>query len=160
MHRLRNYNNQDACFIVMRDQDSGDCVQIKTKLTQLCTQTGRAKAVVRIACRELESFYLADLAAVEKGLAISRLANQQNTAKFRTPDRLGSPSQELKTLTQGRYQKIAGSRAIGPHLDPHNVRSASFKALVNAVRSIESAKLLCYIITFLLPLSINTGILA
>lgn len=134
VRRMRGYRKPDARFVVVRDQDSGDCVAIKQRLAALCREAGRPDAIVRIACRELESFYLADLAAVEQGLSVAGLERQQNHAKYRTPDRLGSPSQELKSLTKGLYQKIGGSRAIGPHLDPENSRSNSFKVLVEAIR--------------------------
>jgi hypothetical protein len=33
-----------------------------------------------------------------------------------------------------RYQKISGSRAIGPHLDLHNTRSPSFKNLITGIK--------------------------
>jgi len=134
VRRLRGYRNKEADFIVIRDQDSGDCRAIKARLSGLCAEAGCPKAMVRIACRELESFYLADLVAVEKGLGITGIARHQRNRKFRAPDRLGSPSQELKALTKGRYQKISGSRAIGSHLDPANGRSHSFKLLVATVR--------------------------
>lgn len=134
VRRLRGYRNKEADFVVIRDQDSGDCQMIKARLEKLCIDAGCPKTVVRIACRELESFYLADLLAVEKGLGITGIARHQGSKKFRAPDRLGSPSQELKVLTKGRYQKISGSRAIGHHLDPANSRSHSFTVLVEAVR--------------------------
>ncbi|HOW76959.1 MAG TPA: DUF4276 family protein [Candidatus Competibacteraceae bacterium] len=104
---------------------------------EFCINAGRPNAVIRIACCELESFYLADLAAVEQGLGITGIAKRQTHQKFRTPDRLGSPSQELKKLTKGQYQKINGSRAIGLHLDTENTRSHSFKMLVEALRRIN-----------------------
>ena len=44
-------------------------------------------------------------------------------------------SEELDKLTGHRYQKIAGSRAIAPHLDLSNTRSTSFHHLVTAIRS-------------------------
>src|SRR5271157_72534 len=56
--KLRAYNNPDAYFIVMRDQDSGDCQIIKNDLSQKCKKTGK-RALIRILCRELESWYLA-----------------------------------------------------------------------------------------------------
>jgi len=133
--KVRGYRNQEARFIVVRDQDSQpDCTVIKAKLLGLCQEAGKPEALVRIACRELESFYLADLAAVEKGLALSGLAKRQGHRKFRSPDYLGSPSKELATLTKDRYQKVGGSRAIGPWLDPDNVRSDSFRNLIAGIR--------------------------
>lgn len=138
--RMRGYVNPQARFIVLRDQDSApDCTQVKAKLIQHCQQAGQeAKSLVRIACKELETFYLADLNAVEHGLALKKLAPQQGSVKFRNPDRLGSPSKELAMLTKGVYEKVSGSRAIGKHLDPTNTRSASFKNLVKGIRRMES----------------------
>lgn len=137
VRRMRGYRNAEAHFIVIRDQDSGDCQTIKARLKQFCVAAGHPNAIIRIACHELESFYLADLAAVEQGLGITGIAKRQTHQKFRTPDWLGSPSQELKKLTRGRYQKISGSRAIGPYLDIDNTRSHSFKILVEALRRIS-----------------------
>lgn len=138
--RLRSYLNPQARFIVLRDQDSApNCVALKVKLAERCQQAGQAeKTLVRIACKELEAFYLADLMAVEQALKLSKLARQQGSAKFRNPDRLGSPSRELATLTRGEYQKVSGSRVIGRFLDPVNERSSSFKNLVNGIRRMET----------------------
>ena len=137
--RLRAYLNPQARFIVFRDQDiAPDCVVLKARLVEQCQQAGQsAKTLVRIACKELETFYLADLRAVEQGLAIDKLASKQVSKKFRNPDRLGSPSKELDVLTHGKYQKVSGSRAIGKFLDPSNERSASFRNLVTAIRRME-----------------------
>ena len=137
--KLGGYLNPHARFIVMRDQDKGDCRRIKRSLTSLCPASHRSRTIIRIACRELESFYLGDLQAVESGLGISGLAGKRNKAKFRDPDRLSSPARELEKLTGNRYQKIAGSRAIAPHLDLREPRSRSFHHLLQAIRSASLA---------------------
>ena len=50
-----------------RDKDSGDCRSIKRKMAQKVQNSGKMdKTLIRIACHELESFYLGDLSAVEK----------------------------------------------------------------------------------------------
>jgi len=142
--KLRNYANPDARFIVLRDQDLGDCATVKAALIDKCHGSGRAAATrVRIACKELESFYLADLRAVEAALSVGGLGAEQDRAKYRNPDRLDRPSRELKRLTKGTYQKVGGSRAIGQHLDPENSRSASFKHLIAAIRRWETELLGC-----------------
>jgi Domain of unknown function (DUF4276) len=137
--RLRGYVNPHARFIVLRDQDSTpDCRVVKAKLLGLCAQAGRqAVSLVRIACHELESFYLADLRAVESALGLTGLARHQNSARFRTADHVESPSRELAKLTHGAYQKVSGSRLLGPRLDVANDRSASFKNLIAGVRRLE-----------------------
>jgi hypothetical protein len=133
--KMRGYLNPYARFIVMRDQDSGDCKKIKKSLTALCGADHRPRTKVRIACRELESFYLGDLRAVESGLGIRGLAARQNKAKFRDPDLLAAPARELEKLTGNRYQKFAGSRAIAPHLVLEAPRSRSFRHLLQAIRT-------------------------
>ena len=137
--RLRGYVNPHARFIVLRDQDSTpDCRVVKAKLLGLCAQAGRRAApLVRIACHELESFYLADLRAVEVALGLTGLVRHQSNARFRAADRVESPSRELVKLTQKAYQKVSGSRLLGPHLDLVNDRSASFKNLIAGVRRLE-----------------------
>jgi hypothetical protein len=135
LKRLRGYCHPEALFVVMRDQDAQpDCRVIKRQLVTLCKKAGRSSALVRIACRELESFYLGDLQAVERGLGLSKLASQQQTRRFRDPDRIVSPKEELKKLTKCKYQQVSGSRAIGPHLDLDNTRSRSFRNLVTGIR--------------------------
>lgn len=140
IRRMRGYVNPEARFIVLRDQDNApDCLAVKARLIERCQQAGRStKSLVRIACRELETFYLADLNAVEQGLRVTNLSRLQATAKFRDPDRLGSPSKELAVLTKGAYQKVSSSRDIGRHIDPTNTRSPSFKHLIQGIRRMES----------------------
>lgn len=140
VRKIRAYQNDQARFIVMRDQDNHpDCSELKRRLLDLCNEAGKAdKCLVRIACTELETFYLADLQAVEHALELRGLVRQQQTRKFRAPDLLGSPSRELKALTGQRYEKIAGSRAIGHHLSLDNERSPSFRNLIAAIRRMEN----------------------
>lgn len=140
MRKIRGYQNERARFIVLRDQDSHpECSALKERLLDLCAASGKAnRCLVRIACRELESFYLADLQAVEDALEISGLVRHQLSRKFRDPDGQENPSRELKTLTGNRYEKIAGSRVIGKYLQLDNARSPSFRNLIGAIQRFEN----------------------
>lgn len=140
VQKLRGYLNPLARFIVLRDLDNHpDCRTLKTGLVEKAKSAGKAHlTLIRIACRELESFYLADLQAVEQGLGIGKLVRRQKEVKFRTPDAFGFPSREMASLTGGLYQKVSGSRAIGPHLDLDNTRSASFACLIAGIRRLEA----------------------
>lgn len=133
--KLQGYNNPNAIFIILRDQDSGDCKVIKTKLQQKCQEANKFQTIVRIACRELESWYIADLQAVEKAFNKTNLSALQNKNKFRNPDNLESPSKELKSLVP-EYQKINGSRTIAPYLNLDNARSLSFYHFISAIKKI------------------------
>lgn len=65
--KLRAWRNPHARFIVLRDNDRGDCMARKTKLTNICQQAGReGQFKVRIVCQELEAWFLGDLPALEK----------------------------------------------------------------------------------------------
>lgn len=137
--KLRGWRVPDARFVVLRDKDGADCVRVKSELVEICRQAGRPGALVRIACRELESWYLGDLHAVEQGMELSGLARRQKRAKYRDPDRLANPVQELERVTGDRYQKVSGSRAIGPHLSvdasgAQANRSRSFRVFVSGLR--------------------------
>ncbi len=140
LRKVRAYQNPLARFIVMRDQDNNpNCVAIKRNLAAICQLSDKGdKCMVRIACRELESFYLADLASVERALNLTGIAKKQNSKKYRSPDYLGSPSMELRRLTQGVYQKVSGSSAIGKHLSVNNDRSRSYANLIRAIKRLEN----------------------
>lgn len=131
--KLRGYLNPHARFIVLRDQDDSDCRKTKRKLAAICSKAGKTDTTIRIACRALEAFYLGDLRAVEIGLGVKDLSGKQSKAKYRDPDRLHTPSLELAKLTGNQYQKVAGSRAISPHLSIDAARSRSFQHLIQAV---------------------------
>ena len=136
VRRLQHYRSPDARFVILRDQDSGNCRALKASLLTKCRQAGRKGVLIRIACHELESWYLADLAAVEQGLQIAGLAQKQNKQKYRRPDSLANACEELEKLTKGSYQTVGGSRAIGPYLDLANHRSKSFEVFVDGIRKI------------------------
>lgn len=135
-HRLKHWQQPESIFLVMRDQDSGDCLTIKENLLKKVAESGKQNGtIIRIACHELESFYLGDLAAVEAGLGINGLGLKQNKKKYRTPDSLANAAEELFKLTDKKYQKVSGSRAIAPHLkiDGSN-RSHSFNVLLDGIK--------------------------
>jgi hypothetical protein len=136
VRRLQHYRVPDARFVVLRDKDAADCHAVKAGLVEKCRCASRPQALVRIACHELESWYLADLAAVEKAFGIQELASSQNKRKYRQPDALANAAEELERLTGYRYQKVGGSRAIGPYLDISNTRSRSFEVFVTGLRRI------------------------
>lgn len=135
--KIRGYNNPNAFFVVLRDQDAGDCIKIKKSLQEKCIEAGRKHFLIRIACHELESWYLADLSAVEKGLNIKGLTDKQNQKLLRTPDKYPNPLNTLEKIAPS-YQKISGSRAISQYMDLDNHRSNSFKVFIQGIKKICS----------------------
>lgn len=134
VRKLRGYLAPNARFVVLRDKDAGDCRAVKAGLVAKCREANRPDTLVRVAVHHLESWYLADLAAVETGMKLTGLSSMQERAKFRDPDRLSNAEQELKKITRLEYQKISGSRAIGPHLRLDNDRSHSFATFISGLK--------------------------
>ena len=134
--KLQAWRLPGCKFVILRDKDSSDCVVIRQGLVEKCRAANKPNALVRIAIHELESWYLGDLAAVEAGLGVSNLAGKQGSRKFRNPDTLANPTQELRRLTTDRYQKVSGSRAIGIHLSLENNRSQSFRKFISGVKNL------------------------
>lgn len=130
--RLRGWLLPQSRFIIMRDQDSGDCHRIKAALVEKCRDAGRPDAIVRIAYRELEAFFIGDWAGVATAFSRPQLARLSAKAIYRQPDNLGSPSAELRRHIP-EYQKRDGARRIGRHLSITENRSNSLRALVAAV---------------------------
>ena len=130
--KIKGWLRPDSCFIILHDQDSADCKVLKKALAAKCARAGRKDALVRIACHELESFYLGDLEAVKTAYGIP--VPSQKNRKFRTPDNLANAAEELKKITKMKYQKVEGSRLIARHLKlDGSSSSASFNALLSGI---------------------------
>lgn len=136
--RIRLWKEPNSRFLILRDQDSGDCNVIKKNLLEICKKGHQSDAIVRIACHELENFYLGDLEAVEKGLEIQGIAKMKYKSKYRQPDRISNAAQELKQLTKNRYQKVSGSRAIGIHMNLNSNLSHSFNVLIEGIKRLTN----------------------
>ena len=138
VRRMRHWLKPDSRFLVLRDQDSGDCRAVKATLAAKCAEAGRPDTLVRVACRELESFFVGDWHAVAEAFDKPALRRLAAKATYRQPDNLGSPSQELARHVLG-YQKRDGARRISPLVDSGRNASRSFHALRTAVQALEAA---------------------
>ncbi len=136
--KLRGWLTPESSFLVLRDQDAGDCLMLKTELLRKCAAAGHPETLVRIACRELESWYIGDLRSVEEAFAIPGLVRHGASAKYRNPDKVMKPSAELIRLTKARYQKIAGSHTLGTLLRLESNQSRSFQVFLEGLRRLMS----------------------
>lgn len=123
--KLRGWQAPNSYFVVMRDQDAGDCRIVKENLSQLVAASGKA-ALIRIVCRDLESWVIGDLAAVSAVFGDKSIFNVANKAKFRDPDALHRPLEELRRMVP-EYQKIDGARRLGALIAPETNASTSFR---------------------------------
>lgn len=137
--KLKAWCKLGCIFVVLRDQDKGNCLNIKQGLMKKCDDAGKNDILIRIACRELESWYLGDFAAVEQAIGPKKLSGKQNKEKFRTPDKIANSSKELSKLSP-QYQKVSGSRAIGKCLNIKNNRSHSFLVFMSGIQRLVNTK--------------------
>ena len=100
--KLRAWQEPGVRFVVVRDQDGGDCREIKANLTRLCHDSGRSDVLVRIVCRELEAWYVGDTEALGRAFPETRPNSLRSLrgSRFRNPDAVGHPSNAIAALFQ------------------------------------------------------------
>jgi hypothetical protein len=122
-------------IVILHDQDSHDCKQLKHDLIMLCQAANNpinpSPILIRIACRELEAWYLGDLNAIQAAYPRFQAQKFVNKAKFRNPDNLNNAAQELQKIMP-EFQKRASAKAIAPYLDldPNNNKSESYRQFI------------------------------
>ena len=130
--KLRAWREPGVRFVIVRDNDGGDCLAIKGRLLGICGNAGRPDSVVRLACQELEAWYLGDPAALSKAFSEEKLNRIGATARFRDPDSIQRPSEELRKLVP-TFQKTIGARRMASCLVRERNTSRSFHALLQSV---------------------------
>ena len=129
--KLRGWRNPDSAFLVVRDNDGGNCAARKARLQKIIDDAGRAdRTLIRIVCQELEAWFLGDRQAMHDAGVLPAGANP---AILRgNPDQIDKPSRRLDEYLKG-YAKIEGALKIAPYMEPDRNRSVSFRHIVNAL---------------------------
>lgn len=130
--KLRAWRTPNTCFIVLHDQDSNDCKKLKGVLRSLCQNGGRPDTLVRIACRELEAWYLGDMLALECAFDGFVARRVQGRSVFSDVDAIVKPSDQLKRLVPN-FQKVTGARAMADCIEVKRNGSRSFQVFVDGV---------------------------
>jgi len=121
--KMRAWNYADPHFVILRDNDGGDCRALKQKI-RADVENGGKPHHIRIVCQELESWFIGDLAAV--AAAYPNRSVRAGAGKYRDPDRLNNAAQELADLV-GERGKVGRAERIAQHLQPGRNRSTSFR---------------------------------
>ena len=130
--KLRAWREPGVRFIVIQDNDGGDCHSLKTSLSALCQGGGRGDSLVRIACQELEAWYFGEPDAMAEAFDDDRLRRIGGKALYREPDAIQRPSAEIERLVP-EFQKISGARRMASRLSRERNISPSFKALIDGI---------------------------
>jgi hypothetical protein len=142
--KLKAWQEKDACFVIVRDNDNANCSKVKVRLLEMCEKAGRPDTLVRLVCQELESWYLGDLQALEQAFECS-VNGSKNRKRFVCPDAWQKPSDEVRRLIPS-FQKTGGARSIAKHLNLaiQKNRSRSFQVFIEGVQNL--AKKMGYVI--------------
>lgn len=124
----------DAKVLILRDNDNGDCLAHKSRLTEMARQAGMMhRARIRIVCQMLEGWFIGDIEALTR----SKFMKKPIPKRLRNcdPDAQPNPKAELRKLRDG-YTEIKGAKAISPHMSLDANRSRSFIHTIRALRDL------------------------
>lgn len=133
--KLRGWCIPGDRFVVVRDNDNADCVDLKARLSTMCAENGRPETLVRLVCQELESWYIGDLRALAEAFGDPKLDTPALRKRYLDPDSWQKPSAELERLIP-TFQKGGGARTMAGVLQEANNLSRSFHVFVSGVRRI------------------------
>lgn len=146
--------SSDLRIAVLVDRDDDNCLELKAHLEARCAEAGltsRSRArgdtwrvVNRIACEELEAWFLGDVAALRA--AYPRVpATLGEKSQFRDPDAVvGGTWEALARVLQaaGHFpnglRKIEAARAVAAHMNPSTNRSRSFQVFREAIAEMNA----------------------
>lgn len=136
--KLRAWREPGVRFVVLRDNDGDDCRKLKDRLMTLCRDGGRPDTLIRIACQELEAWYLGEPAALAEAFGNERLRDMGAKARYRDPDAVVRPSAEVESLIP-EFQKVSGARRMAMRLSRDGNRSRSFQVLIEGIDRLSTA---------------------
>jgi hypothetical protein len=134
-----------AKILVAMDQDEADCLEVKRKLLEIMAGKCHCEASVRIICKELESWFLGDIQAIEKAFPGFKMQQYAGKSELRNVDGLSKPSHHLLRMipeysNRERLPKLDASQKIAPYLDIEHNRSVSFNQTISAIKKLVCAE--------------------
>lgn len=132
-------------IIIIIDQDQQNCLTLKNKISEKMANSN-CKYQIRIACYELEAWFLGDFAAIAQCSPKFKPSFFQNKKQYRDIDRIPKPSRVLQEIVPD-WKEIYGNKPqfakkIAPFisLEKQNTeqanRSHSFHVLLETLRSL------------------------
>jgi uncharacterized membrane protein YheB (UPF0754 family) len=123
-------------LLIVHDQVSNNCKKLKKELLKLCSPHESKHVLVRIACKELENWYLGDLQAIQRVYPESKANKLAGKAIYRDPDKVQG-SRELEKMTKN-FSKSYASREIPKVMNIMSNTSKSFNHLITGINKILS----------------------
>jgi hypothetical protein len=130
-------------IIITRDLDSSSCLKIKTDLDEIAKVNCYCPYKIRIVCRELESWFLGDLDAVENAFQRFKSLNYKGKAELRNVDAIIQPSEYLLRILPEysgvKYlPKLEVAEKVSRKMEIDRNRSTSFHHFIQSVRELTA----------------------
>ncbi|MCS6871048.1 MAG: DUF4276 family protein [Anaerolineae bacterium] len=136
-------------ILVLLDQDSDDCTELKRKLEQIALDAGLVTRSVatadkpfqilnRIAIEELEAWYFGDIQALCR--AYPKVEEHLGRLREADPDSISEASHALKRVFEKGYKKrnlskIEVAERIAQYMQPERNRSRSFQVFREGLKA-------------------------
>ena len=99
--KLSSWRVPGDSFIIVRDNDGGDCIALKQRLRDQCQQTGHDDTIIRIVCQELEAWYLGQPDAMAKAFGDENCVTSAKCHAFAIPTHGTNPPKMSKNSAKG-----------------------------------------------------------
>ncbi|KHD10349.1 hypothetical protein PN36_34595 [Candidatus Thiomargarita nelsonii] len=129
-------------IIVIIDQDKQDCVALKNEIEEKMAHCS-CKHKIRIACYELEAWFLGDMAAIAKCSPRFKARSFQTKDKYRDIDNIEKPSSVIAKIVPDWKEKYASKPKFAQtiaqfvSLERQANRSHSFHVLLETLFSLS-----------------------
>lgn len=135
--KLRSWRIVSDRFVILRDNDNANCVDLKARFIRMCQESGRPDTLIRLVCQELESWYIGDLSALAEAFDAPKLDSPGLRKRFTDPDTWQKPSRELERLIPA-FQKGSAARLMAECLEEEGNCSRSFQTFIGGVRRLAN----------------------
>ena len=124
----------DKKIVVLCDQDSDDCRELKREIRNKIPTAFRGRTLIRIVCCELEAWYLGDKKALVDAYPDCGRIGSRDWRK--NPDGFSKPSSKIREKARGFNKVAAGEKVSGKIRNLENNRSPSFRVFVSGLRGL------------------------
>lgn len=135
----------NASILIIRDKDSGDCIQIKQNIENIIKSKITVPYKIRIACHELENWFLGDLEAIE--FAFSRFNKNKIVGKkeYSNVDEIVNPIDRLLKIIPDykgirHISKVSNAEKISQYMVISKNKSTSFQHTVLAIKELQNIR--------------------
>jgi hypothetical protein len=129
--KVKQWQEPGVRFIILRDNDGGDCRVLKRRLLDLLPADA-PDCLVRIVCQELESWLIGDTTALATAYPAATRHGSFRRLTQTDPDTLNNASELAGQFTETAAKTIRASE-IATHMEPSRNRSTSFQVFCRGV---------------------------